>query len=189
VGETLAPREALAVESDPVNEVVDRWSRLPGPAGLSLMKGLVYASLVTGLAACSGSEPTTGGSAEAPSQTPETSSRIPPRIAKACTDVDVAVSCAVYVDEHPEMKEAVLALRLEFLRRELPKAKLDILRQRRWHERAEDRYHRCRAVAHENEDCIAEAYDIQNADYWFAAARDYLAQVQSAIQETREGHI
>ena len=92
---------------------------MPGAAGPSLMKGLVYASLITALAACSGSKPTTGQSAEAPSQTPETSYRIPPKIAKACTDVDVAVSCAVYVDEHPEMKEAVLALRLEFLRREL----------------------------------------------------------------------
>ena len=179
----------MAVESDAVNEAVDGWSRLLGPAGLSLMKGLVYASLVTALAACSGSEPPTGGSAEEPSQTPETSYRIPPRIAKACTDVDVAVSCAVYVDEHPEMKEAVLALRREFLRRELPKAKLDVHKQRRWHGRAEDRYHRCRAAADENEDCITEVYDLQNADYWFGAARDYLAQVQSAIQETREGHI
>jgi hypothetical protein len=172
-----------------VNEAVDGWHRSPGPAGPSLLKGLVYASLVTALAACSGSDPTTGGSAEAPSQTLETSYGIPPRIAKACTDVDVAVSCAAYVDEYPEMKEAVLALRLEFLRRELPKAKLDIQRQRRWHERAEDRYHRCMLVADENEDCMAEAYDLQNADYWFAAAHDYLAQVQSAIQETREGNI
>jgi hypothetical protein len=167
----------VALESDAVNEAVDGWHRSPGPAELSLLKGLVYASLVTALAACSGSEPTTGGSAEAPSQTPATSYRIPPKIAKACTDVDVAVSCAVYVDEYPEMKEAVLALRLEFLRRELPKAKLDIQRQRRWHERAEDRYHRCMLVADENEDCMAEAYDLHNADYWFAAAHDYLAQV------------
>ena len=164
-------------------------SRAGAAAGLSLMKGLVYTMLVTALAACSGSEPTNGASAEAPSQTPETSSRIPPKIAKACTDVDVAVSCAVYVDENPEMTEAVLALRLEFLRRELPKAKLDVHRQRRWHERAEDRYHRCRAVADENKDCIAEAYDLQNADYWFGAAHDYFVQVQSAIQETREGSI
>jgi hypothetical protein len=44
-------------------------------------------------------------------------------------------------------------------------------------------------VADENEDCMAEAYDLHNADYWFAAAHDYLAQVQSAIQETREGNI
>jgi hypothetical protein len=189
VGAGLAAGEIVAVESDAVNEAVDRWAGVPGAAGLSLMKGLVYASIVTALAACSGSEPTTGASAEAPSQTPETSYRIPPRIAKACTDVDVAVPCAVYVGEHPEMKEAVLDLRLEFLRRELPKAKLDIHRQRRWHERAEDRYHRCRAVADENEDCLTEAYDLQNADYWFAAAHDYLAQVQSAIQETREGNI
>jgi hypothetical protein len=179
----------VAVESDAVNEAVDRRSGLMDPTGLSLMKGLAYASLVTALAACSGSEPTTGASAEAPSQTPETSFRIPPGIAKACTHVEVAVSCAVYVDEHPEMKEAVLALRLDFLRRELPRAKLDIDRQRRWHERAEDRYHRCRAAAGENEDCTTEAYDLQNADYWFGAARDYLAQVQSAIQETREEHI
>ena len=179
----------MAVESDAVNEAVDGWARVPGAAGPSLMKGLVYASLITALAACSGSKPTTGRSAEAPSQTPETSYRIPPKIAKACTDVDVAVSCAVYVDEHPEMKEAVLALRLEFLRRELPKAKQDIHRQRRWQERAEDRYHRCRAVADENEDCSHEAYDLQNANYWFGAAHDYFAQVQSAIQETSEGNI
>jgi hypothetical protein len=179
----------VALEFDAVNEAVDGWHRSPGPAEPSLLKGLVYASLVTALAACSGSEPTTGASAEAPSQTPETSYRIPPRIAKACTDVDVADSCAVYVDEYPEMQEAVLALRLDFLRRELPMARLDIQRQRRWHERAEDRYHRCMLVADENEDCMAEAYDLQNADYWLAAARDYLAQVQSAIQKTREGSI
>jgi hypothetical protein len=149
----------------------------------------VYTVLLTAMAACSGSEPITGTSADSSSPTPETSNQFPPRIAKACTSVNVAVNCAVYVNEHPEMKEAVLALRLEFLRRERLKAKLDIDRQRRWHERAENRYQRCRAVADENEDCIHEAYDLQNADYWFAAARNYLAQVQSTIQETREGHI
>lgn len=162
---------------------------MPGAAGLSLMKGLVYAVLVTAMAACSGSEPITGASPDSSSPTPEISDPVPPRIAKACTYVDVDIFCAVYVNEHPEMQEAVLALRLEHLRRERLKAKLDIYRMRRWQERAENHYHRCRAVADENEDCIGEAGDLENADYWFGAAHDYLVQIQSAIQETREGSI